>query len=390
MATSTGPAQLLQRHAPVLRYDSQEPYFADAASEWTDNPGNQLKRADGTVIAAATPTGGQPALSLGFLGPARYANGAPAHADDRIGVTSKDYVAQAQAMHAQPRYSNRVYGHAATGSEDGRLWLAYWFFYFYNDYNLIGPFIKAGLHEGDWEMIQLRLDPTGAVPDLAVYAQHTHAGQRPWNQVERVGDQPVVYPARGSHASYFSAGAHWTGAWFDFADGKRLAPPLALQILSDVADVDGWAVWPGLWGGTTPPPDDTNPLDDSSPSGPGGHAQYKNPDVLLATAVAHEAALAAAPAPPPPTAPTVSATAVGRDLQVTYDTHTVAPSGLVVAVGDLHDPAPPTIHRVPIDTSSGTVTIPDAGADASQTVHVSVATTDSSGSPATPTSVRAD
>ena len=390
MATSTGPAQLLQRHAPVLRYDSQEPYFADAASEWTDNPGNQLKRADGTVIAAATPTGGQPALSLGFLGPARYANGAPAHADDRIGVTSKDYVAQAQAMHAQPRYSNRVYGHSATGSEDGRLWLAYWFFYFYNDYNLIGPFIKAGLHEGDWEMIQLRLDRTGAVPDLAVYAQHTHAGQRPWNQVERVGDQPVVYPARGSHASYFSAGAHWTGAWFDFADGKRPAPPLALQILSDVADVDGWAVWPGLWGGTTPPPDDTNPLDDSSPRGPGGHAQYKNPDVLPATAVAYEAALAAAPAPPPPTAPTVSATAVGRDLQVTYDAHTVAPSGLVVAVGDLHDPAPPTIHRVPIDSSSGTVTIPDAAADASQTVHVSVATTDSSGSPATPTSVRAD
>ena len=35
-------AELLQRHIPVLRYDSQEPYFADAASEWTDNPGNQL------------------------------------------------------------------------------------------------------------------------------------------------------------------------------------------------------------------------------------------------------------------------------------------------------------------------------------------------------------
>jgi len=389
MAMTTDPAELLQRHIPVLRYDSQEPYFADAASEWTDNPGNQLKRADGTVIAAATATGGQPALSLGFLGRTRYANGDAALAVDRIGVTSKDYVAQAQAMHAQPQYANRVYGHSAMGSDDGCLWLAYWFFYFYNDYNLIGPFIRAGLHEGDWEMIQLRLDPTGAVPDLAVYAQHKHAGQRPWNQVERVGDQPVVYPARGSHASYFSAGVHWTGDWFDFADGKRPAPPLTLEILSDVAGADSWAVWPGMWGGTTPPPDDADPLNDSSPRGPGGHTQYKNPDVLLATAAAHEAALAAAPTPPPPTAPTVSATAEGNDLQVTYDTHTVTPSGLVVAVGDLHDPTPPTIHRIPIEGPSGTVTISGAAAGAPRTVHVSVATADSSGSPATSTPVGA-
>src|ERR1700761_5566158 len=207
MATTTDPVQLLQRHTPVLRYDSQEPYFSDAASEWTDNPGNQLKRADGTIIAAASPAGGQPQLSLGFLGPTHYGNGEPALADDRIGVTSKDYVAEAQALHAQPQYANRVYGHTATGS-DGRLWLAYWFFYFYNDYDLIGPLIRAGLHEGDWEMIQLRLDPTAMVPDLAVYAQHRHAGQRTWTQVEREGDQPVVYPARGSHASYFSAGVH--------------------------------------------------------------------------------------------------------------------------------------------------------------------------------------
>ena len=384
MATTIDLAQLLRRHTPVLRYDSQEPYFADAASEWTDNPGNQLKRAAGTVVAAATPTGGQPRLSLDFLGPARYANGDAVLAGDRIGVTSKDYVAEAQAMHAQPKYANRVYGHSATGS-DGRLWLAYWFFYFYNDYNLVGPFIRAGLHEGDWEMIQLRLDSTASVADLAVYAQHRHAGQRPWNQVERVGEQPVVYPARGSHASYFSADVHWTGDWFDFADGKRPAPALTLEILSDVAGADGWAIWPGVWGGTTPTPGDSNPLNDSSPRGPGGHSQYKDPDVLLATAAAHGAALAAAPAPPAPTPPSASAVTVGADLQVSYATHIATPSGLVVAVGDLHAATPPAIHRLPIDSRSGTVTIPGAGAQAAETVHVSVAAENASGSPATTT-----
>jgi hypothetical protein len=178
---------------------------------------------------------------------------------------------------------------------------------------------------------------------------------------------------------------HWTGDWFDFADGKRPAPALTLEILSDVAGADGWAIWPGMWGGTTPRRGDSNPLNDSSPRGPGGHAQYKDPDVLLATAAAHDAALAAAPAPPAPTPPSVSAVTVGADLQVSYATHIATPSGLVVAVGDLHAPTPPTIYRLPIDSGRGTVTIPSAGAEAARTVHVSVAADSASGSPAATT-----
>ncbi len=384
MAGGPEPAALLERHIPVLRYDSQEPYFADAASEWTDNPGNQLRRADGTVIAAATPVGDQPLLSLSFLDPAGYPNGEAVAHGDRIADPSHDYVAQAQTLHAQPQYANRVYGHWATGG-DGRLWLAYWFFYFYNDYNLIGPLIKAGLHEGDWEMIQLRLDANGQEPDLAVYAQHKHAEQRPWNQVERVGEQPVVYPARGSHASYFSSGVHWTGAWFDNADGQRPAPPLDLEIVSDTTAADAWATWPGMWGGTQPPPDDVNPLDDSSPQGPGGHVQYRQPDALLQTAIAHQASLA--PPPPtaaPPPAPAVTTTAAGNDLHITFDTHITNPAGLVVTVGDPHQPAPPAIHRVAIQAGSGTVVIPGAAGD-QQTVHVSVGADDGGASPATRT-----
>src|SRR5947209_20627475 len=102
MAGGSEPAGLLQRHIPVLRYDSQEPYFADAASEWTDNPGNQLKRADGTVIAATNPRGGQKQLSLGFLGPKQYASGDPVQAGDRSGFTSRNDGGEAHARDAQP------------------------------------------------------------------------------------------------------------------------------------------------------------------------------------------------------------------------------------------------------------------------------------------------
>lgn len=384
MADGLDPQDLLQRHIPLLRYDSQEPYFADAASEWTDNPANQLRRADGTVIAAARPAGDQRRLSLSFLGPVRYPNGDAVAHGDRIADSSRDYVAQAHAMHAQAQYANRVYGHWATGT-DGRIWIAYWFFYFYNDYNLIGPLIKAGLHEGDWEMIQLRLGANGQDPDLAVYAQHRHAEQRPWNQVELVGEQPVVYPARGSHACYFSRGVHWTGDWFDNADGQRPGPGLDLQIISDTAPADSWATWPGMWGGTQPPPDDLNPLDDSSPRGPGEHTQYRQPDALLQTAIAHQASLAPPPqAAAPPPAPGITAVAAGKDLHINFDTRVANPAGLVVTVGDLPQSNPPEIHRVPVDGDSGTIVIPGAAADQAS-VHVSTATVDGGSSPATTT-----
>ena len=395
MGSGLDPAELLQRHVPILRYDSQEPYFADAASEWTDNPGNELRDAGDNLLAAATPKSGQAKLWLGFLGPASYANGRAAVRSDFIGDPSHDYVVQARALHAQPQYANRVYGHAAQ-DRTGRLWIAYWFFYFYNDFNLIGPLIKAGLHEGDWEMIQLRIDVQDEQPDLAVYAQHTHADQRPWNKVQRVGDQPVVYPARGSHASYFSADVHWTGAWFDFADGKRPGPALDLHIISDTAGIDGWAIWPGRWGGTTAPDGGINPLDDSSPQGPGGHAQYQHPETLVQKAADHAAALAAQPpgtaaaAPGPAPAPTFSTTAAGPDLQIAYNTHVENPAGLVVTIGDPTDRHPPEVHRIPIDAPAGTATVrgatvtagSSAEADHPRTVRVSVATEDGAASPA--------
>jgi Vacuolar protein sorting-associated protein 62 len=344
-------ADLLVRHRPILKYDSQEVYFADSAAEWTDCPGNRLVRKDRSVVATAGA-----GLGLGFLGEAQYGNGAATAPTDVISDPSKDYRGQARALHQQPGLANHVYGHAAVDA-DGDQWLQYWFFYFYNDFNLIGSIIKAGLHEGDWEMIQLRI--RDGAPDRAVYAQHNHAEGRDWRQVDVApGTQrPIVYVARGSHASYFEPGTHWTGVWFDHADAKRRSPELALEVIDD--DAHGWVRWPGFWGDTKK---DANPASADSPRGPAAHLQYDDPLALVDTAQQTLIAPAASrPALPP--GPRVQAS-WGRDDRIHVRYRVLAPPGgrrptiLVVTVNSPDEKAPPTTATLAVKAPRGTVAVP--------------------------------
>jgi hypothetical protein len=175
-----------------------------------------------------------------------------------------------------------MYGRA---KEDGagQLWLQYWFFYFFNDYQLAGGF---GLHEGDWEMIQLRM--AGDEPDLAVFAQHRCAEQSAWEDVLKdpaEPDRPLVYVARGSHAAYFGPGLHVTEIWLDIADGERPAPELTLEIVSDPPP--DWLRWPGRWGDTRAR---VRGLEQPSPHGPAHHHdQWDDPAALLQDVRSHVA-----------------------------------------------------------------------------------------------------
>src|SRR5581483_800728 len=88
-----------------------------------------------------------------------------------------------------------VYGHVVRC--DNGIGLEYWFLYPYND--------APNKHEGDWEMIALELDASEQ-PVQAGYASHKSGLRRAWADVEKASDdprRPVVYIARGSHASYF-------------------------------------------------------------------------------------------------------------------------------------------------------------------------------------------
>jgi hypothetical protein len=355
-------SDLLRKHQPVLRYDSNECYFADSAAEWTDYRGNRLKRG-GAVLAK--PGEGEAGLSLGTLG-LIYPSGRQAREADLIDCADDDYVTVAAELHEDPNYRNRMYGRAVREPNGGALWLQYWFFYFYNDFNLIGKLIKAGLHEGDWEMVQLRIGADGT-PDLAAYAQHTEAQVKEWKDVERADAddaRPVVYVARGSHASYFSAGVHplgtpgakWLIHGFDHANGKRETPELGLQEIELDADGWGWVRWPGLWGGTTGGP--VPLIDDGSPRGPLMHDQWDDPSTLLPKAEQKEARVAAAPAPQIPTLAAVEVAREPAGLAITYEAQPVAGEkfvGLVVTLNSRDEKkVPPRTRTIPLSTTSGT------------------------------------
>ena len=94
-------------------------------------------------------------LSLNYLGPS-YPSGIAASTSDRIDEANDDRSGDAQRMHAMPKYANRIYGRSVPLQDGGTL-LQYWFFY----YNNPKTFVTIGDHEGDWEMIQVRLSAEG-------------------------------------------------------------------------------------------------------------------------------------------------------------------------------------------------------------------------------------
>ena len=332
----TDPRVLLERHKPRLVYDSQEAYFADSAAIWTDSTTNVLKRQDATVLARP------PKLALGFLGEMAYADSKPAFKTDAIGDTTRSYAANAAKLHKQAKYANRVHGHARKDSQ-GRLWLQYWLFYYYNDYQLLGP-LSGGNHEGDWELVQVRLD-AAEQPQQIVYSQHKLAESKTWMVAPRIGNTPLVYVARGSHANYFGKGSHWTGNWFDQADGKGPQITPALVVLEDRSPA--WVLWPGSWGDTKP---GILRLDSSSPVSPGVRPYWLDPVKLSGTMPKQ-----GAPAPPAPPRATVPRTP--ESVVVRFDAPPEA-TVLAVALRPKGSDQPAVTHAFALDATSGEVELP--------------------------------
>jgi hypothetical protein len=154
---------------------------------------------------------------------------------------------------------SRTYARVVTDPAfPGQIALQYWFFYVFNDFN--------DKHEGDWEMIQLDFDaPTArqaldAKPALVGFSQHEGAESAHWGDAKlQIVDSthPVVYPALGSHANYYTSALYLgrsaaQGVGCDDTSGpsRELRPDVSVVPTEKAAYLRAypWLGFAGHWG----------------------------------------------------------------------------------------------------------------------------------------------
>jgi hypothetical protein len=121
------------------------------------------------------------------------------------------------------------------------LFLQYWLFYADNPCVL-----PSGRHDGDWELVQVRLQstPGGYESTHATVAGHGKPVTLPFRSTE---GGPEVFVAIDSHASYFTPGAHPMLPLSDVCDPGLPAAVPSVELLP-LEEASAWTFWSGRWG----------------------------------------------------------------------------------------------------------------------------------------------
>ncbi len=150
-----------------------------------------------------------------------------------------------------------VYAHIAREPNHSGFALQYWFFWYFNQFN--------DLHEGDWEGMQLSFeaDTTTAAldeePHEIIVFQHAGGERASWgdSKVQKEGTHPIVYPAAGSHATFYDSavyiqnGQHGSGVGCDTTTEplRELRPrPVLMPETAPESGPFEWLTYDGRWG----------------------------------------------------------------------------------------------------------------------------------------------
>jgi hypothetical protein len=275
-ATTADEEALAQKYAPVVRLASQDE---------SCGPGEPYQPLDVDLLF------GEPTVALmGPWGRDLVASGPSAEETVRLWRSHLDFPGPALDPGCEfEEWQDRIaadsppttYAHVTSQAErPGKLALQYWFFYVYNDWN--------NLHEGDWEMIQLVFDADDAREALAEdpvfvgYSQHEGAERADWGDEKLTlvdGTHPVVHPAAGSHANFFTSSlylgsARNQGVGCDDTRGPHNeVRPVVATIPNDPAEARAryaWIEWEGRWG-------ELQPAFFNGPTGPNMKRQWTRP-----------------------------------------------------------------------------------------------------------------
>ncbi len=150
-----------------------------------------------------------------------------------------------------------TYAHIARQPNHGGFALQYWFFWYFNQFN--------DLHEGDWEGMQLTFAAETASqalneePGEIILFQHAGGERASWtdSKVQKEGRHPIVYPAAGSHATFYDSavyienGQHGSGLGCDNTSEPLRELRLEPVLLPEAAPEHGpfqWLSYDGRWG----------------------------------------------------------------------------------------------------------------------------------------------
>jgi Vacuolar protein sorting-associated protein 62 len=277
-AASGAEAALAARYAPVVRLVDQpgqcgrgRPYVPIDVNLLFDEPTVALRGPwGGADLIKVAPTASD--LAAGLY---EYHLDFPGHALD----PGCSYLLWSRRLNKG--HKPAIYAHVATDpGYPGQLALQYWMFYVFNDWN--------NLHEGDWEMIQLNFHASTASqallekPTEVGYSQHEGGEKATWDdpKLEIVdGTHPVVYPADGSHANFYSealylgaSGEQGVGC-DDTRNAGLVTRPVVETIPSDPAAARAefpWLGFQGRWG-------ELQPAFFNGPTGPNLKTQWTRP-----------------------------------------------------------------------------------------------------------------
>jgi hypothetical protein len=150
-----------------------------------------------------------------------------------------------------------TYAHIARQPNHDGFTLQYWFFWYFNQFN--------DLHEGDWEGMQLAFESNTAAaalkeePGEVIVFQHAGGERTQWDEskLQKEGNHPVVYPAAGSHATFYDSavyvqnGQNGSGVGCDNTTEPLRELKLRPVLLPEAAPETGpfaWLSYKGRWG----------------------------------------------------------------------------------------------------------------------------------------------
>jgi hypothetical protein len=207
----TAAQRLIKAYSPRLEIrEQQDPPCDTTAEQYESTTVDTVLGNPAVVLANEGPDGdeipvkkGPTAADIAELGQDHYIN-IPGDPLGDTCVYARDFLKLKREGQAPPT----TYAHIA--HEKGREGLAvqYWFFWYFNQFN--------DLHEGDWEGMQVVFDssdPAEALeegPSEIGLFQHGGGEKSSWDsgKVEKEGTHPVVYPAAGSHATFYDAAVY--------------------------------------------------------------------------------------------------------------------------------------------------------------------------------------